>query len=194
MCFVDDLLLFCQGKICSVQPLLDAFKKFSGLTGQVANLQKSSVYFGGVTEGEQQVILRASGFVKGTFPLRYLGIPLSPKRWSKLECFEVVQKLTSRISCWYATHLSYAGRMLLVQSVLHSLHSYWSSIFVLPMSILDGVDRCWRSFLWGKRTNGSANALVNWHLVCSSKKQGELGLRESRWWNMALIGRQIWDL
>lgn len=84
----------------------------------VANQTKSSVYFGGVNEGVQRVILQSSGFRKGEFPLRYLGVPLSPKKWSKL-------KITDRISCWSTKSLSYAGRLTLVKHVLQAMASYW---------------------------------------------------------------------
>lgn len=124
LCIADDLLLFSRGQLSSVRTLIEAFQRFSGLTSLIANEHKYCVYFGGVSEGEQQAILQHTRFVKGDFPMRYLGVPLSPKRWSKLDCHNVVQKMIDRMSCWSVSHLSYAVRLLLVQSVLQSLHSY----------------------------------------------------------------------
>lgn len=65
MCFADDLLLFSQGKMASVQLLLDAFHEFFGVSGLVANPSKSCVYFAGVTVVDQMLILEQTGFQKG---------------------------------------------------------------------------------------------------------------------------------
>lgn len=104
--------------------------------------------------------------------MRYLEILLSPKKWSKIECHQVVLKIVDRIRGWSAGKLSYTGRLLLVQSVLQSLHSYWSSTFVLPSSILKEVDRRCREFLWVSYGSGAAKALVSWHQVCCDQQQG----------------------
>lgn len=94
----------------------------------------------------QNRILQISGFDKGSFPMRYLGVPLAPKKWSKLECAGVVNKITERITCWSARFLSYAGRMVLIQSVLQAMSAYWSTFFILPASISKEVDRRCRDF------------------------------------------------
>lgn len=99
LCFADDLLLFSKGITSVVQCLRDAFQEFSRVSGLIANISKSNIYFGGVAEGIQNRILKLSGFSKGIFPMRYLGFPLSPKKWSKLENASLVKKITERISC-----------------------------------------------------------------------------------------------
>lgn len=38
------------------------------------------MYFGGVTEAQQEEILNYTGFKKGMLPLRYLGVPLNTKK------------------------------------------------------------------------------------------------------------------
>ncbi|XP_060178666.1 uncharacterized protein LOC132608897 [Lycium barbarum] len=45
--FADDLLLFCKGELQSVQLLFQSFQRFSSSSGLVANIDKSSIYFGG---------------------------------------------------------------------------------------------------------------------------------------------------
>ncbi|XP_019265013.1 PREDICTED: uncharacterized protein LOC109242634 [Nicotiana attenuata] len=75
--FADDLLMFCRGKA-------------SGLR---ANLDKSSVYFGGVGKDTQLEILNVLGFTKGELPIRYLGVSLSTKRLSVMQCYPLVDKM-----------------------------------------------------------------------------------------------------
>ncbi|XP_075074890.1 uncharacterized protein LOC142162436 [Nicotiana tabacum] len=51
--FADDLLMFARGDSSSVQDLHDCFKQFSATSRLQANLTKSAIYFGGVTQTEQ---------------------------------------------------------------------------------------------------------------------------------------------
>ena len=46
----------------------------SKASGMVANVDKSSVYFGGVKQAVQDQILKEIRFVKRELPFRYLGV------------------------------------------------------------------------------------------------------------------------
>lgn len=59
-------------------------------------------------------LLLLTGFAAGTFPMKYLGVPLTPKRWTRTECQALVTKITGKIDGWSAKDLSYAGRKVLV--------------------------------------------------------------------------------
>lgn len=48
VCFADDLLLFAKGDPKAVRELFSSFQHFSIVSGLKANLNKSSIYFGGV--------------------------------------------------------------------------------------------------------------------------------------------------
>ncbi|XP_059306153.1 uncharacterized protein LOC132057530 [Lycium ferocissimum] len=62
--FADDLLLFTRGDLPSVKALYACFTEFSKSSGLQANLGKSSVYFGGVSQSIQHDILQHLGFAK----------------------------------------------------------------------------------------------------------------------------------
>ncbi|XP_015162810.1 uncharacterized protein [Solanum tuberosum] len=95
--FADDLLLFCNGNVDLVDRLFSKFNTFSRAFGLVANPTKSSTYFGGVSEEVQQQILRILGFEKGTLPFRYLGVTLSLKRRSVVQCERLIEKMIGRV-------------------------------------------------------------------------------------------------
>lgn len=80
MSFADDLLLFARGDNQSVALLQLCFDQFSTASGLKANLNKSSVYFGGVDTIEEALILQQLGYVKGDLPFRYLGVSLTTKK------------------------------------------------------------------------------------------------------------------
>jgi hypothetical protein len=64
--------------------------------------------------------------------------------WSKVE--ERVQK---KLSCWKAKHLSYGGRLILLNSVLSSLPMFMMSFFEIPKGVLEKLDQYKsRFFLW----------------------------------------------
>lgn len=109
LCFVDDLLIFCKTAPSTVQKVLGTFNEFSGVSGLGANQLKSSMYMGGIPEAQKRALLALTGFSKGKFLMLYLGIPLIAKKWSKSECFSLVQKMTAKLDLWSARNLSYAG-------------------------------------------------------------------------------------
>ncbi|XP_019242001.1 PREDICTED: uncharacterized protein LOC109229805 [Nicotiana attenuata] len=114
--FADDLLLFCKGDVQSVMALHKQFQIFFTASGLVANTSKSSVYFGGVDSRTRLKIMEVLGYTKGDLPFGYLGVPLSTKRLSAIQCEPLIDKMLNRIQCWTAKFLSYAGRATLIKN------------------------------------------------------------------------------
>lgn len=106
----------------------------------------------------------------------------------------MIMKMSDRLECWTSQHLSYAGRLQLIRSVLNTIHNYWASVFLLPSSIWQEIDLKCRTYLWGKKASGKSLALVNWTQVCRDKDHGGLGIRDSRLWNLAALAKQLWNI
>ncbi|XP_074301198.1 uncharacterized protein LOC141632557 [Silene latifolia] len=53
-------------------------------------------------------------------------------------------------------------KLVLVQSVLSSLHSYWASMFVLPKGIIARIEASYRNFLWDNSADYRRVPLVAW--------------------------------
>lgn len=192
LCFVDDLLLFSKGKVESVMIILKAFATFSCASGLEMNKEKSEIYFNGVKGEDMQKILQCSGFQRCTFPFRYLGIPITFKRIGIGDCHKLVERMVGRIRGWGAKKLSYAGRLVLVQSILSQLHTYWARIFIIPTKVLNQVNSICRNYLWGGSDVYGKSPLVAWDTVCRTKKEGGLGVLQCKYWNMALIRKYTW--
>lgn len=107
--FVDDLMIFCKGNKTSINRVMEAPQHFTNTTGLVANLDKSNIFIVGVDEETRNRLITRTSFVAGVFPMRYLGLPLSPKKWNKLDCMQLIDKITAKIKASSATHLSYVG-------------------------------------------------------------------------------------
>ncbi|XP_074305913.1 uncharacterized protein LOC141641138 [Silene latifolia] len=94
LCFADDLILFCKGEKGSVELLLHAFSLFSKASGLQMNREKSSFYCNGMALGLIQELEQATGMKRGSTPFKYLGVSVSPKRLSVLDCQCLVDQIT----------------------------------------------------------------------------------------------------
>lgn len=56
MCFADDLRIFAKGGVTSVDLLHEKFGIFTVASGLQANLSKSAIYYGGVSESTKHDI------------------------------------------------------------------------------------------------------------------------------------------
>lgn len=134
--FANDLMIFCKANSSSVKRVMEALANFSDVYGLVANMEKSSIFMAGIDDQTRDQLLDITQFTQGTFPIKYLGLPLSSKKWNKMECQQLVDKITSRITTVYSKKLSCAGRLQIIVAVLFSIHNFWGSAFILPQSIL----------------------------------------------------------
>ncbi|XP_074297251.1 uncharacterized protein LOC141627956 [Silene latifolia] len=177
--FADDLLLFCRGDIKSVMTFMEAFNCFSGASGLQISSEKSDIILNGLTPSTEDNILKYTGFKKGTLPFKYLGVQISHKRLTKLDCNVLVDWMLLRIRGWNKRKISYSGRLVLVKSVLATIHNYWSQIFILPMGVIDRIKALCRNFLWEGGEGYSKALLVAWCTLCKGKGGG-LGLIDTK--------------
>ncbi|XP_062114155.1 uncharacterized protein LOC133825193 [Humulus lupulus] len=159
-----------QGTRSAVSIFKEVLVKFSATTGLSINANKSHIFFGGVIATERRIIAQEIQLPEGSFPLKL--------------------KLLS----WTSRHLSFAGQMQLIHSVLFGLRNYWMSIFVLPQSIVKEVEKLCRGFLWGIYGNRSKLHITSWQQVCLPKAYGGLGFRDGASWNKAILAKYIWAI
>ncbi|XP_074293353.1 uncharacterized protein LOC141620358 [Silene latifolia] len=122
--------------------------------------------------------------------IKYLGIPIQPGRLTKADCNVLLEKIVSKIRGIGARKLSYAGRLVLINSVLNTLHNYWASIFLIPKGVVKRIEGICETFsVWGSIITGAP--LVAWHNVCCSKEEGGLGIKDAGVWNIASVGKLV---
>jgi len=78
---------------------------------------------------------------------------------------------------WKSKLLFGGGRLAPLKSTLWSLHIYFMSLFTIPISIANQLEKSMREFLWNTNENGNGLHWVNWDEVCRPTHQGGLGLR-----------------
>ncbi|XP_074271403.1 uncharacterized protein LOC141595338 [Silene latifolia] len=110
------------------------------------------------------------------------------------DCTRLVEKVVVRIRSWGTRQLSYAGRLVLVRAVLSQLHCFWSRIFIIPVTVIDRIERICRNYLWEGLDQYHKAPPMAWDNVCKDKKHRGLGIINCRQWNVAMIGKYVWWL
>lgn len=107
----------------------------------------------------------------------YLGLPLLPHKPQPLDYQPLIDKVLARISGWTVRHLSFAGRLQLIQSIIYGIMNFWGSVFPLPKGCHDKLEQICTAFLWNGDTSHARGAKVSWATICTPKPAGGLGLR-----------------
>ncbi|XP_074318792.1 uncharacterized protein LOC141655621 [Silene latifolia] len=136
------------------------------------NKQKSNVYGNGMPKKILEQFAQLTGLKIGTLPFKYLGVPISGKKLSVLDCNILVERIVDRIRALGAKRLFYAGILVMINSVLGALHGYWARIYIIPSCIMAKIESIYRSFLWKGEATSQSPALVSWDKVCLPKNQG----------------------
>ncbi|PWA66526.1 RNA-directed DNA polymerase, eukaryota, Reverse transcriptase zinc-binding domain protein [Artemisia annua] len=194
LCFADDLLVLCHGDATSVNTIKKALGNFSKVSGLYPNLSKSTMFCGSLNREEIERIQSILPFKIGKMPVRYLGVPLVDKKIGVNDCKGMINKVRQKLNDWKNKSLSYAGRGQLIASVLSSMQVYWCSVFKLPKTVINDIEKLFKGFLWcnGELTRGKAR--VAWKEVCKPKDQGGLGLKPLDQWNRTLLIKHLWNI
>ncbi|GKE47072.1 hypothetical protein Tco_1478330, partial [Tanacetum coccineum] len=132
LCLADDLLMLFPGDLYSASVLRIGLDEFS----------------------------LSSGFHPRVLPIKYLGVPMVSKILHDSDCKVLIKVFKKRIRDWWNKVLSFAGKLQLIASVLNSIQVYWSSLFMLHISVCNKIDKLLKSFLWSRNDSISGMASV----------------------------------
>ncbi|XP_010418986.1 PREDICTED: uncharacterized protein LOC104704630 [Camelina sativa] len=192
--FADDILVFFDGGENSLVEILRILTQFKASSGLGVNLTKSCLYLDGNNRGSISQMAARHNLTYGSLPMRYLGVPLTPHKLKPTDYQPLIDKVQSRISSWTSRHLSFAGRLQLLHSVINSTINFWASVFLLPNKCLEKLERICNAFLWNGVSSSARGAKVSWEVVCSPKASVGLGLKRLVNWNQAFALKMIWHL
>ncbi|XP_039009389.1 uncharacterized protein LOC120137799 [Hibiscus syriacus] len=185
--FADDLLIFCKGIVESVIGVIGVLDKFYEMSGLQLNAAKCEFYAAGIPINTIETIHRITGFTHGSLPVRYLGVPLVKRKLSEKDCVLLIEKIKAKLHHWSGKHLSYAGRLELIRAVLFSVANYWCRQLFLPQSIINKIEQLCSCFLWKGSDKAATGVRVSWRLICNSKSEGGLSLKDLKTWNKACM-------
>ena len=126
------------------------------------------------------------GFAEGHLPFRYLGLPITTSRLTKGEWRILVDKITAKILVWTSRHISYVGRLVLVNIVLFGMFNFWAQVVIIPEEVVTQVIKIYRNFLWGGSVGYKRAPYVAWGTICTPKKHEGRGV--------ACIAKFVWAI
>jgi len=129
-------MVFCKGKFSSLQDLKELFTKYALCSGQVMNLQKSSIFVGGVSDARLNNIVQLLGFSTGSLPFTYLGAPIYKGKPKKVYFQPIADKVMIKLAKWKTSLLSIAGRVELIKSVIQGMLIHTMCVYSWPVSLL----------------------------------------------------------
>jgi len=191
LCFADDLMILTDGKVRSVDGIVEVMNLFAKRSGLKINMEKTTLYTAGVSDHNRHMMISRYPFGLGQLPVRYLGLPLVTKRLTKEDLSPLFEQIRNRIGTWTSRYLSFAGRLNLISSVLWSTMNFWMSAFRLPSACLKEINSICSAFLWSGPELNRRKAKVSWDDICKPK-QGGLGLRSLTEANVVSALKLIW--
>lgn len=194
--FADDSFLFFRAtteEARNIKNLLVSYEKYSG---QSVNFQKSGVYFSAnVAQNKQNEISQIVEVHNGITNTMYLGLPSLVGR-SKRRVFSYLkEKASKKIQQWQAKPISQGGKTLLIRNVTQAIPSYSMSCFILPTYLCHELEQMYNNYWWrsGSGDNQKGMNWLSWNNMSYAKSKGGLGFRNLHGYNIALLGKHIWN-
>lgn len=189
------ILFFSNGSRHSLSGITSVLADFKLMSGLKMNAAKPQIFFGGYNDVEVAVLSDLAGIKSGTFPRRYLWLPMNPKRISMATLQPLMERITSILHCWTVKTLPYAGKIRLIASEVYGWSTFGAH-FNLPKTFYARVDSLCAAFYgitvlpWPQVQELHGKIFVNPKL---NVDQGLCCLRISKWF-LDLKGSRISSL
>ena len=118
--YADDAAVFVAPFKEDITNLAQILEAFGEVTGLCTNFDKSCVVPIKCANINLDDVLEAIPATRTSFPLRYLGLPLSVWRLKRVDFQHLEDKCAGKLPCWNGRYIATAGRAALVKSVIAS--------------------------------------------------------------------------
>ncbi|KAL4346365.1 hypothetical protein GQ457_17G012800 [Hibiscus cannabinus] len=189
--FADDLMLFLEANEVNVRNTKRVLRVFEVVSGLHLNMKKTKLI--GINTDSCFLSGWADSIKCGTdvLPTSYLGLPLGHSHNSTMLWQTIFDKVNSRLDGWKGKLLSFGGRLTLVRSVFSNLPVFFMSLFQMPVSVSNKLNRLIANFLWGPSANRPIH-WIKWKDICKPKAYEGLGLFDFKLRNRSLLNKWVW--
>jgi len=98
--YVDDIMIFCKGKLSGLNNLKDLFQWYALNSGQVINCSKSTIFYNSISTKRLNRVVQLLNFSIGTFPFNYLGVPIFKGKPKASYLQPIAYKICMKPSSW----------------------------------------------------------------------------------------------
>ncbi|KAI0524469.1 hypothetical protein KFK09_003839 [Dendrobium nobile] len=191
--FVDDILIFCNAKMENLKRLKKITIDCCRWTGQQVNVSKTSIiYSKNMGRRRRRVISNLMGFME-VKELNYLGNKITLRRLVATYFSKILEKVALKLDIWGKTFISSADRVIHIKSILQAIHVFYTSMSLVPLSILKKLDRMCREFLWNKSIGDRGLHYVAWKDLCKLETKGGHSIHLAVDTVEALKAKLIWN-
>ena len=192
--YADDTVLFFDHDIEQAKNLKLLLGTFEQLSGLKINFHKSELFcFGQAKEFEEQYSY-LFGCKMGSYPFRYLGLPMHYRKLYNKDWKLIEERIEKKLSGWKGKHLSYGGRLVLINSVLSSLPMFMMSFFEVLRGVLKKIEYFRSRFFWQNDEHKKKYRPTKWNILCQPKQQGGLGIQNLDLQNKCLLSKWLFKL
>ncbi|WVZ48782.1 hypothetical protein U9M48_000191 [Paspalum notatum var. saurae] len=188
--YADDTVIFLEHDIEQAKNLKLLLCTFEQLSGLKINFHKREVFCFGQAKQQEEAYSHLFGCSLGSFPFRYLGIPMHYRKLSNKDWALVEDRFEKKkLSGWKGKLLSIGGRLVLINFVLSSLPMFMLFFFKVPKGVLQKMDYCRSKFYWQNDQHRKKYRLARSEILCQPKDQGGLGILNPNLQNKCLLSK-----
>lgn len=194
--YTDDIIIFLNNDTKSIEGVNSVLQSFFVLTGLRINFQKSKLFGFHEDNYDMNYWVSLLGCEVGGNDISYLGAEISSspkyaKFWEPL-----VAKFWKKLATWKGKCINQAGKMVLLQATLDSMLVYWFSLFLMPKTVMNQIEKIRKRFFWGVNLVNDKETsklhLLSWEKICKLKEAGGLGISSLKARNSALLFKWWW--
>ena len=185
--YADDTILFSKADDVVLRNLKGVLMWYEQISGMRINFHKSELVPLNLESSEAHRLAHLFSCSLGSFPIKYLGVPLHYDNLTRDDIQPLVDKILKKISGWRGKLLSLAARAMLLKTCLASIPVYLLSFIKFPEWAIKILNTHMGNYLWNDSVENHKYHLANWELVSMCKEHGGLGLPSLRDLNISLL-------
>ncbi|XP_071916208.1 uncharacterized protein [Coffea arabica] len=130
-----------RADVQQAKKLMKILQDYEQASGQLINLEKSSVFFSkNLTCRQKQEICSALGGMAEVKQGKYLGLPMVISRTKEQIFCYIRDNIKMRLESWKNKLLSPAGKEVMLKAVTMAMPTYVMSCFKLPRKLLKDIN------------------------------------------------------
>jgi hypothetical protein len=146
--YADDTIVCLKHDVEGVRNMKLLLYMYELMAGLKINFSKSEVISINDEEGWDRKYADIFNCQVGTFPIKYLGVPVSPSRLHVSDWVPLMNKSEKKLDVCKGGTMSIVGRSTLISSSLNNTPVYHMSIYLFPKTVLNKLDKICRTFFW----------------------------------------------